>query len=158
MRTLIPLVIALSVGLLGCSPKKIPGTELDDTSDTRAVLDVLQKYRSAVESRNPQALLTLAHESFRDDGGSSAHDDDLEYANLKEKMSARLGKVVDLHLDITVRRIEFDDDARNARVTYSYQMSFKMPEYSTRTQSENDIKQMLLRRVGEQEWKITSGI
>jgi hypothetical protein len=33
-----------------------------------------------------------------------------------------------------------------------------MPDYSGRTQSENDIKQMLLKRVGEQEWKITSGI
>lgn len=158
MRTLIPLVIVLTLGLLGCSPKKIPGTELDDTSDTRAVLDVLQKYRSAVEARNAQALVTLADESFRDDGGSASHDDDSEYANLKEKMTVRLGKVADLRLDITVRRIEFDDDAKHARVTYSYQMSFKMPEYSSRTQSENDIKQMMLKRVGEQEWKITSGI
>lgn len=158
MRTLIPLVVVLSVGLMGCSPKKIPGTELDDTSDTRAVLDVMQKYRSAVEGRNPDALVKLADASFRDDGGSSSHDDDLEYGNLKEKLSARMVKVSDLHLDLTVRRIEFDDDAKHARVTYSYQMSFKMPEYSARTQSENDIKQMLLKRVGEQEWKITSGI
>lgn len=158
MRTLIPLVVVLSLGLMGCSPKKIPGTELDDTSDTRAVLDVMQKYRAAVEARNVDAILKLADPSFRDDGGSSTPEDDFDYQSLAPKMSTRFSKVAELRLDLSVRRIEFDDDAKKARVTYSYQMSFKMPEYSGRTQSENDIKQMYLKRVGEQEWKITSGI
>ncbi len=158
MRKFIPLVAVLALALAGCSPKKIPGTDLDDTSDTRAVIDVLQKYRQAVEAKNTQALQQLADESFRDDGGSSAPEDDLDFATLPAKVAQRLAKISELKLDVTVRRIEFDDDAKMARVTYSYQLSFKMPEYSSRTQSENDIKQMLLKRVGDQEWKITSGI
>ncbi len=158
MRKLIPLVSILVLALTGCSPKKIPGTDLDDTSETRAVIDVLQKYRQAVESKNTTALMQLTDESFRDDGGSSAPDDDLDYASLPAKLAQRLSKISDLRLDVTVRRIEFDSEEKMARVTYSYQLSFKMPEYSTRTQSENDIKQMLLKRVGDQEWKITSGI
>ena len=158
MRTLIPLVLALAFALTGCLPKKIPGTELDDTSDTRAVIDVLQKYRLAVEAKNTAAILALTDESFRDDGGSSAPEDDLDYKTLPAKLTARMSRVSELKLDVTVRRIEFDTDEKVARVTYSYQLSFKMPDYSTRTQSENDIKQMLLKRVGEQEWKITSGI
>lgn len=157
MRRLIPLVAVLGLGL-GCAPRKIPGTELDDTSDTRAVLDVMQRYRSAVEGRNVDALVKLAHDSLRDDGGSSAPEDDLDYATLADKMRLRFGKVADLRLDLTVRRIEFDDDEKKARVTYSYQLSFKLPEYSGRTQSENDLKQMYLLRVGENDWKITSGI
>jgi hypothetical protein len=148
------LVLALS----GCAPKKIPGTDLDDTSETRAVIDVLQKYRLAVESKNTTAIQQLADSSFRDDGGSSSPDDDLDYASIPTRLAARMAKVSDLKLDVTVRRIEFDGDEKVARVTYSYQLSFKMPEYSTRTQSENDIKQMLLKRVGDSEWKITSGI
>lgn len=156
MLKFIPLVALLA--LTGCAPKKIPGTDLDDTSETRAVIDVLQKYRLAVESKNTTALIQLTDESFRDDGGSSAPEDDLDYATLPAKLAQRMAKISDLRLDVTVRRIEFDSDEKLARVTYSYQLSFKMPEYSTRTQSENDIKQMLLKRVGEQEWKITSGI
>jgi hypothetical protein len=148
------LVLALS----GCTPKKIPGTDLDDTSDTRAVIEVMQKYRMAVEKKSPDELLKLADESFRDDGGSSSPDDDLDYASLPAKLAQRMSKVSELKLDVTVRRIEFDDEEKVARVTYSYQLSFKMPDYSTRTQNENDIKQMLLKRVGDQEWKITSGI
>ena len=158
MQKAIPLVALLALALTGCMPKKIPGTDLDDTTDTRAVIDVMQKYRQAVEARNPQALIKLTDESFRDDGGSSAPDDDLDYASLSVKLAQRMAKVSDLKLDVTVRRIEFDSEEKVARVTYSYQLSFKMPDYSSRTQSENDIKQMLLKRVGEQEWKITSGI
>lgn len=158
MRTFIPLVAFLVLALTGCSPKKIPGTDLDDTSETRAVIDVLQRYRMAVEAKNTSALVQLTDESFRDDGGSSAPDDDLDYATLPSKLAQRMAKISELKLDVTVKRIEFDSDEKMARVTYSYQLSFKMPEYSNRTQSENDIKQMLLKRVGDQEWKITSGI
>lgn len=158
MRTLLIPTALLVLALTGCAPKKIPGTDLDDTTETRAVIDVLQKYRDAVEKKNIDALTKLADESFRDDGGSSTPDDDLDYASLAPKLSARMSKVADLKLDVTVRRIEFDSEGKVARVTYSYQLSFRMPEYSGRTQSENDIKQMMLKRVGDQEWKITSGI
>jgi hypothetical protein len=152
------VLVAVGVALVGCAPKKIPGTDLDDTSDTRAVLDLMRKYRSAVEARNVTALRLLAHESFRDDGGSSQPDDDLDYATMAEKLEARFSRVTDLRLDVLVRRIEFDDEVKRARVTYSYTMSFRMPEYSGKTQTENDLKQMILTRVGDQEWKIVSGI
>lgn len=158
MRTLLIPTVFLVLALTGCAPRKIPGTDLDDTTDTRAVIDVLQKYREAVEKKNVDAITKLADESFRDDGGSSSPDDDLDYASLAPKLSARLSKVTDLRLDVTIRRVEFDSDAKVARVTYSYQLSFRLPEYSSRAQSESDIKQMMLKRVGEQDWKITSGI
>lgn len=159
MQKVIPLAAALlALALTGCAPKKIPGTDLDDTTETRAVIDVLQKYRQAVEAKNMDALVKLADPSFRDDGGSTNPDDDLDYDSLPGKLAARMAKVSELKLDVTVRRIEFDSEEKVARVTYSYQLSFKMPEYSSRAQSENDIKQMLLKRVGDQEWKITSGI
>ncbi len=157
MRSLIVFTV-VALALSGCLPKKIPGTDLDDTLDTRAVIDVVQKYRSAVESKNTEAVLQLTDASFRDDGGSTAPEDDLDYASLSQKLTARLSKVSDLKLDLTIRRVEFDDSSKVARVTYSYQMSFKMPDFGTRTQSENDIKQMMLKRVNDDEWKITSGI
>lgn len=158
MRTLLIPSVLLVLALTGCTPKKIPGTDLDDTTETRAVIDVLQKYREAVEKKNVDAITKLADESFRDDGGTSSPDDDLDFASLGNKLSARLSKVADLKLDVTVRRIEFDSEGKVARVTYSYQLAFRLPEYSGRAQNESDIKQMMLKRVGDQEWKITSGI
>ncbi len=158
MRTqLIPFAI-LALALSACAPKKIPGTDIDDTTETQAVLEVVRKYRTAVEARNTEGIYQLVDASFRDDGGSALPDDDLDYKSLKEKLVSRMSKITDMKLEVTVRRIEFDTDEKMARVTYSYQVSFKMPEYSSRTQSENDIKQMLLKRVGDNEWKIASGI
>lgn len=158
MRTLLIPFAILALALSACAPKKIPGTDIDDTTETQAVLEVVRKYRSAVEARNTEGIYQLVDSSFRDDGGSALPDDDLDYKSLKEKLVSRMSKVTDMKLEVTVRRIEFDTDEKMARVTYSYQVSFKMPEYSSRTQSENDIKQMLLKRVGDNEWKIASGI
>ena len=141
----------------GCMFHKIPGTEIDDNSDTRAVLQVVDTYRRAVELKDASALVDLADESFRDDGGSATPDDDLDYGKLKTVLPSRLGKIQDVRLDVTVKRIEFDDDQRLARVTYSYQLSFKMPDYTSRAVTETDIKQMTLKRV-DKSWKITSGI
>jgi hypothetical protein len=152
------VVVLLATVATGCGARKLPGSDIDDTSDTRAVIDVVNAYRHAVEARNPQALIDMVDESFRDDGGSANPDDDLEYKTLFTALPARFLKVQDVKLDVTVRRIEFDDDVTRARVTYSYQMSFRIPEFTSRTQSETDIKQMTLKRVSDKQWKITSGI
>lgn len=150
-------VVVLAV-TSSCAARKLPGSDIDDTTDTRAVIDVVNAYRQAVESRNTQALVELADESFRDDGGSATPDDDLDYKSLFTALPARFQKLQDVKLDVTVRRIEFDDDVKKARVTYSYQLSFRIPEYTGRTQNETDIKQMTLKRVADKQWKIVSGI
>ncbi|MBI5478342.1 MAG: DUF4440 domain-containing protein [Deltaproteobacteria bacterium] len=156
MRFLVLMAVALAAS--ACAARKIPGTEIDDTSETRAILDVVSKYRRAVESRDAQALIDLADESFRDDGGSADPDDDLDFKSLFTALPGRFQKLDEVKLDVAVRRIELDGDGRVARVTYSYTMSFRMPQLSERTQSETDIKQMALKRVGERDWKIVSGI
>jgi hypothetical protein len=151
-------LLPLAVALAACGPHKIPGTDLDDTSETRAILDMVTRYKTAVESRSAQGLLALADESFRDDGGSANPDDDLQYKDLASTLQGRFERLSDVRLDVAVRRIELDADARSARVTYSYTLTFKMPTLSSRSQSETDIKQMALKRVGERDWKIVSGI
>ena len=158
MRVQLLILLVTGTALSACTPKKIPGTDIDDTEDTQAVLAVVRKYRAAVESRNAEGIYQLCDKSFNDDGGTAVPEDDLEYDTLKARLNERMGHITDLKLDLTVRRIEFDTDESFARVTYSYNVSFKMPGYSSRTQSENDIKQMMLKRVDKNEWKITSGI
>jgi len=149
------VVVAVSTG---CSVKKIPGTEIDDTADTRAILSVIDGYRKAVESKNMQTLSDLADESFKDDSGSSSPDDDHDYKNIHTKLMGELAKVDDLRLDINVRKIDIDKALDIATATYTYTISFRMPAYTTVPKSEADIKQMHLRRVKDHTWKIVSGI
>jgi hypothetical protein len=159
MRSTLLLVGVLA--LVGCA-KKIPGTEIDDTSDSRAILDVMTAYRAAVEQRNAQAIINLADPAFRDDGGSSNPDDDLDYSTLYTSLASRFQRIEDVRLDMNVRRMEFDPDTNAARVTYTYTLSFKMPTLSTRNQTDTDIKQMVLKRgpdgEGKARWRIVSGI
>ncbi len=156
------LILGLGVvGLVlasGCGARKLPGSDIDDTTDTRAVIDLVNGYRHAVEGRDSPALIAMIDETFRDDGGSTNPDDDLDFKSLGTALPARFARLSDVKLELTVRRIEFDDDVTRARVTYSYQLSFRLPEFTARTQSETDIKQMTLKRVGDKQWKITSGI
>lgn len=158
MRSIL-LVLGL-VALAGCV-RKIPGTEIDDNADSRAILDVMTAYRAAVEQRNPQAIIDLADPNFRDDGGSATPDDDLDYTTLYTSLATRFQRIEDVRLDMNVRRMEFDE-GNAARVTYTYTLSFKMPTLSGRTQTDTDIKQMVLKRTdesgGKARWRIVSGI
>ncbi len=152
------VVCAVAAFSSGCALHKIPGTELDDNDDTRAILDVMERYRTAVEQRDAQALIGLVHESFKDDGGSADPDDDLSYKDLYTKLPARLAQLDEIRLEIQVKKIEFTEDLAGARATYTFTESFRMPKLSQKAQSETEIKQMLFKRVSKKTWKILSGV
>jgi hypothetical protein len=146
-------LLAVALALTACGPHKIPGTEIDDTSDTRAILDVVSKYREAFEARNAAAILALADQSFRNDGG-----DPLDYKGLSTTLPARFSQLDDVRLDLSVRKVEIDKLTQDARVTYTWTASWTMPKLTSKRESQSEIKQMALKRSGEKDWKIVSGI
>jgi hypothetical protein len=153
---LLAALVALS--LTACPAKKIPGTDIEDNDDTRALLKVIEAYRVAVEARNAPGVAELCDPAFRDDGGSANPDDDLVYAQLSTTLPDRISKLSDVRLDISVRKIDIRQEENVARATYTYTVTFKLPQLTARPQSETEIKQMVFKRVGEKQWKITSGI
>lgn len=152
------IVAAAAVAVIGCTPRKIPGTDLDDTDDTRAILDVMEKYRSALEKRDAQTIITLADESFKDDGGSANPDDDYNYQDLYTKLPETLKKLGDIRVEFSVRKIELSEDTQSARATYTYTQSYVMPGLASRKQSDSEIKQMILKKADNNVWKIVSGV
>jgi hypothetical protein len=157
------LVAAVGSGLLGsgCTPKKIPGTDINDTDDTRAILDVIEAYRHAYEKKDSATIVALLDESFRDDGGSANTEDDLEYRNAGKILASLFARVEDVRLDVSVRKIEFDQDNMKARAVYTWQSNFRLPSLTSRPQSEGEIKQMTFKRPDRKKksaWRITSGI
>jgi len=150
------LVVALLA--VACTPKKIPGTDLDDTDDTRAILDVMEKYRLALEKRDAQAIVSLADESFKDDGGSANPDDDYNYQDLYTKLPDTLKRLGDIRLEFNVRKIELSEDTSSARATFTYTQSYLMPGLQAKKQTDTEIKQMILKKVDKNVWKIVSGV
>ena len=149
--------LALFLLLAACAPKRIPGTDIADTSDTRAILNIVEKYRSAVEQRDSDGVLKLVSLTFKDDAGTATPEDDLDYHALQKKLPERFAKLDEVHLDLSIRKVSVNEDTGRASVIYYYNMSFKMPGLSARTRSESEIKQMWLKRE-QGEWKITSGV
>lgn len=154
----LPLVSALTLCLLvACAGRRIPGTDIEDNDDTRAILQVMEEYRAAVEARDAQGVLRLISQSFKDDGGSSRPEDRMDYADLQKKLPVELSKLDDVKLDITVRKIEIQSSTNSASAVYTYNLSFRMPRLNTKSQSETEIKKMLFKR-DQGQWKIVSGI
>jgi hypothetical protein len=159
MKTTLPLLVLAALAT-GCSVRKIPGTEIEDNDDTRVILSVMEQYRKAVESKNAQTLVDLSDQSFKDDGGSAAPDDDLEYSQMYSVLPARFARFDDIKLELSVRKITIDRELGTAAATYTYSTTFKLPGLSSKPQSESEIKQMTftLADKSKRVWKITSGI
>jgi hypothetical protein len=138
----------------------LPGTTIEDTPDARAILNVMERYRTALEHGDAQGVLALVSPDFRDTGGTPNPEDDLDYQSLQRVLPQRLGRIQDLHVDIDVRSIDFHKGmatGNEATAIYYYSARFRMPTLTARGQNESDLKQMTFRRENDQ-WKIVSGL
>ncbi|MBN1205207.1 MAG: nuclear transport factor 2 family protein [Myxococcaceae bacterium] len=149
------LVLPLLLLASGCASRRIPGTEIADNEDSRAVLAVMERYRSALEAKDAKAILALVSEDFREDGGTETPEDDLTYANLGEHLNNLFQRLDNPKVELSVRRVEIQQDEGTA--IYYWNASWRMPSLTNRAQSDAELEQMLLKKVDGQ-WKIVSGI
>ena len=153
MRTAALLATAC---LLACSHATIPGTQIPDSPQNRAVLDVFSKYRDALEQRDATAILSLAAPSYADNGDPAHGVGPSDYASLQQKLQTDFAKVAGIKLEATVKDIEVKGD--EAQLDY-----FQVLRYSVKTpsgeswKSESDDARMKFARV-KGEWKIASGL
>lgn len=141
----------------GCATRRIPGTDIDDTDDTRKIIAVMDAYRQAMQAKDSERIIKLVAESFQDDAGTGSPNDDLDYKTLREVLPKRFARVEDLRLEMTVKKIVVAEDEKTAQAIYYYTTSFKLPGLANRPQNEAGLKQMSLKKVGD-EWKMSSGI
>jgi hypothetical protein len=146
----VPLLLAAA-----CAPRRIPGTELPDTEDTRAILAIMERYRTALEARDAKAIQALVSEDFKEDAGTESPDDDLTYANLPAHLSNLFQRLENPKVELNVRRVDIQDE--DATAIYYWNASWRMPSLTSRPQSASELEQMRLRKING-EWKIVSGI
>ena len=106
--TCFPLFIALCA----CEPTMIPNTRVEDTRENREVVDFVEKYRLALESRNGSALLALASQNYFDDMGTPAGTDDIDYDGLKDALGRLREEVLGTRYQISYRAVTYDADQR----------------------------------------------
>lgn len=138
-----------------CAPHLIPGTQIVDTEDTRAILDVMEHYRAAVEARDAKAIQQLVSKSFRDNAGTEDLQDDLTYDNLPQVLPALFARLDTPRVDLEIRQATVKDGV--ATVIYYWNASWRAPGLLEKPQRDAELEQMVLQKE-DGKWRIVTGI
>jgi ketosteroid isomerase-like protein len=153
-----PAVAAMAAltALTACGAKRIPGTEIRDTPDARAIVDVIDTYRQATERRDAPAVLALVSQSYFDDAGTADPADDVDYVQLKQLLPTHFQKLAAVRLGIGVREVQVKGDRALANVFYDshYRVATATGEAAKQN---SDVSQMHFVRE-DKAWKIVSGL
>jgi hypothetical protein len=151
------LLVCFTLAWAGCAlTTVIPGTTVPDTKPNRAILDVLERYRHALEDRDAATLLTLAHPNYYEDSGTPKGDDDYGYDGLKEVLARRLAALRTLRYNIEYRKV--DIEGRRAHVDIRYDASFQIAtEMGDRWERKQNDKRIELEHDGRR-WLIIAGM
>lgn len=155
MRPLAFTALLLAIAA-GCSARRIPGTEIPDNPDTRAIVGVIDSYRRAAERLDSGAVLALVSQKYFDDAGTPDPADDIDYPQLQKRIAEDYKNVTALRLDIAVKNVTVDGDEAAAYVFYDeyYRIATKAGEVAKKA---NDTHRMrFLRENGA--WRFVSGL
>jgi ketosteroid isomerase-like protein len=143
------------VAFAGCA-RKIPDTDIEDSTDSRAIVSVIDQYRKALDRRDAAAILALVSRSYFDDAGTSDPSDDLDFAQLSKALPASLKGLSDVKLELAVSKIEVKGDSATADLLYDsrYRVATPRGEVAKR---DSDVHRMKLHRE-DGAWKISSGL
>jgi hypothetical protein len=107
------LLLLLSLGALSaCEPTLIPNTRIEDTGQNREVVEFIERYRLAIETRNTNTLLALASQNYFDDMGTPAGKDDIDYDGLKQGLGRLREEVLGARYQISYRAVTYDTESR----------------------------------------------
>jgi hypothetical protein len=141
---------------LACSPRRIPGTDVADTPDTRAVIAVIDTYRKAAEHRDPGAVLTLVSPKYFDDAGTPDPGDDTDYSQLQKRIVQDYARVTSLRLDIGVKQIDVEDDKASAIIFYDQHYRIETKAGEVAKQASDPHRMHFVREQGA--WRFISGL
>ncbi|MFA6034366.1 MAG: DUF4440 domain-containing protein [Myxococcota bacterium] len=152
-------VAACVVSLCACEPKVIPGTQIKDSPDARAIGKlVMERYRNAMEARDTATILSMASPRFYETTGTPSPADDYNYDGLKKKIEDKFKKILALNLDLALQDIVVEKEKGTAFVRYHYFLRYlvKYPsEERWETQSEDAQMNFVLENG---EWKVINGL
>ena len=154
-----PLLFALLFALTpvaGCAARMIPNTDVPDSPENREVVEFVERYRAAMESRSPAEIMQLVSREYYDDNGTPSTDDDIDYPALEQRILRLADDVIEVRYEMRYRRVVFRSD--RVFVDFTYTGRFKLHttegERWSRRLSDNRIE--LVSESGE--YRIVSGL
>ena len=158
-RHALVLIAALAaLAATGCTGAVIPGTEVEDTDDNRAIYEVVIAYRDAMQERDIDRDLAMTSPRYYENGGTTDTEaDDYGYETLRDVVLPKLRENVKaVQFRVLLRRVMVDEE--RAWADYEYFYRFKFVEAGREAwDQKNDFNRLEFLREGTQ-WKIVSGL
>jgi thiamine monophosphate kinase len=149
------LLLTAALGLACATSRTLPGTEIKDTDDARAIAALLESYRQAMERGDGGAVLDMAASDYLDNSGTSDPADDIDRDGLAKRLD-ELSRVSGLQLRLTVRRIDVEGAKAHADVFFDQWYKVATAGGAV-PRHDSDIHRMLLEKQGGA-WKFQSGL
>jgi hypothetical protein len=134
---------ALLAGATGCvKAATIPGTHVVDTHQNRVLIDVVEKYRHALEDRDAETLLAMASPRYYEDSGTPKAEDDYGYEGLRQVINSRIISLKSVRYNVEYRDIEVRGKRAHVDIRYdaSFQIATDMGDRWERKQNEKRIE------------------
>lgn len=156
LRPLVASVAIALVPLAGCAHRLIPNTDVPDTAENREAVEFVERYRLALEARNPAQILGLVSAAYYDDNGTPSPEDDVDYETLQERILRLSEDVLEVRYEMRYRRVVFRADRVFVDFTYTGRFKVRTPEGERWARRLADNRIELVRENGE--YRIVSGL
>ncbi len=95
-------VLVALVSIAGCARNGsyVPGTRVPYSAPNKAVLDICEEYRLAVERGDADGLMLMAHKHYWEDSGTPSGSDDYGYEGLRNVLMSRLQAASDIRYSV----------------------------------------------------------
>ncbi len=135
--------------VIGCKPDLLPGTNIEDTSENRAVIEFVEEYRKAVESRSSEAVLKLVADDYFEDRGTATDTDDYGIEKLRSDLETHFQVADVVQLRVEVQHVKYDPENDLVHVYYRYlqRAHLDLPAGS-KWVTDSDINRLVLRQTG----------
>lgn len=153
------LLIVAFLPLVACSAAQIPGTSVNDTPENRVIVDIINKYRIAVETKDIAGMMELvSRDYFSNFGTTSNPDDDYGYEQLVKNIVPVLrDDVKTVNYTIYVRKITYPrDNVAYADIEFSYKF-FYVEQGKDRWKVGTNLDRIEFTREDDV-WRITGGL
>lgn len=150
--------LLLGFVLAGCSSSLIPGTRVEDNPPNRAVFDVVEAYRMAMEERDMQRIRNLVSLRYYENSSTTdTNSDDYGFSQLEGKVIPILrDNIKKVQYRIKLRKITIEGNRATAE--YEYYWKFQYSEGGRENWvARNDFNRLdFVREDGV--WKIIAGL
>lgn len=156
MRLSLATLAGVAVLALSACAKMIPNTDIRDTPDNRAVIEVIDAYRRAFDARSVPQVMALVSTSYYDDSGTSDASDDVDYQALPAVLQETFNRLASIKLEMGITSINVVKDTATVDMFYDAKYRIATARFDV-PKRDSDIQRMVLKREGGA-WKIVTGL